>query len=626
MNIAFGRTVKSIRDFDLAQTIATQFKRIEREDYIAFLWAVFFGLLAHGMALVSFFVNEDGQNHRGGALPLTWQLGRWLIKPVRAMHEYLPFQFPAVLLLIILIAIVGVIMAHLLKARTLWSKSIIASLLVTYPAFSVVISYHIAILSYTLSCFLAITSVWLAYKGKYHLIFGGILLALSLSIYQAYITVPLAICIAILLRVTQETDFRDKAQLLYLIKKGFALFIYLILAGIFYLLSVKISKWYYGGELSSYKGADQIGSITLTPYSIVATVRAFADFFSGRYMNMHTYLLLGISGLLLLALTCLVISIVIKRPFSLPPWIKLGICAALIGGLIPAIFIFPIIAPTAAISQMQTFGMVVILALAIALLSDYRGLLKNTAIALSLLILLGFINRANALHYQSYLYTQASFLSANRLLSRIEALPEFSPDSKIAVIGKLPNERYRHTGTPPFDEKSQGWFGGPVGFQHANRSYKFTNIVGYMDYKLQPANTAECEKAESLALDMPVFPAPGSVKAFDNLIVVKLNHCRPEIKMTQKNAATYEFSALLKEPLTHPTFAWYVKKKSIRGYKKIDTIWYKPSNTLCYTFKESGTYLIEMFYKDDAAKGCKNTYYGPIEVNIAQDISDSHSP
>ncbi len=610
MNIAFGRTVKSIRDFDLAQTIATQFKRIEREDYIAFLWAVFFGLLAHGMALVSFFVNEDGHGHRCIINNSAWKLGRWMIPVIRGIHENFPFQFPMVLLLIVFVSIGGIIIATLLKTRTLSGKIIIAALLVTYPAFAVVMSYHIIIFSHTVACFLAVFSVFLATKGRLHCITGAILLSLSLAIYQGYLSVSIALCVGILLQIVLKTDLQNRPQVLSLIQKASSFFIYLFLGNCFYVISIKLSKYYYGGEFHSYKGANQIGSISL--HAARNTLSAFMDFFNGHYMQIHPYLLFSILGLLALATICTVAHILLRHPFAPYTWIKLGIVAALAILLIPATFIFPIVAPAATVSQMQTYGIIILLSIAVALLSEYRGMIKSITICLSVLILLGFINRANALHYQSYLYTQATFLTANRVLARIETLPEFSKNSKIAILGKLPNEIYQRTNTPPFNEKSQGWFGGPVGFQEVNRPDKFTNIVGYMDYKLRPANAEENQKAKSLATDMPIFPRPGSIKAFGNLVIVKLNYLPPELKMVQQSKSTYKFTAILKEPLDNVKFAWYVQKKTPNGYRKIDTIWYKPSNTLCYTFEDSGTYRIDVFCKNDGTQLVKSS--APIEI------------
>jgi hypothetical protein len=623
---------KDVSAFDLEEAVLGFGRRIEPEDFKAFMWTVFFGLLAHGSAMVSFFINEDAQSYRflkdGWASLGQVGNGRWFEIPVISLHEGFPFQFPLVLLLIVFVSACGVLLARMLGVRTSGTKVLVASLLITYPAFAAGVGYSFFILAYAVSVSLAIVSVWLANKGGIHVLTGAVLLCLSVAIYQTFIAVAFSICTAILLMECLKSDLSDHFHRTRILKKAGAFAVYAIVGGVLYLLSTKVYKWYFDLEFISYKGADQIGRIALSP----VVLKNMIVFSLGFFLRLSVPPYLSISAILLclLAPLCICTRVLLADLSRKAKWLKLFVSMSVFFMLLPSSFVFPIIAPKAPVALMQTYGICIIFSVALVLTSDSGRLIKNFGFFLALVVLLGFINRSNALHYKSYLYTQATFLSANRLLSKIEALPEFSQKSKIAVLGELPNEIYQCTGTPPFDEKTQGWRNGPVGFQRDEEHYKFANIVGFLDYKLNTASEEEILKARSFALDMPVYPSPGSVKAFDDLIVVKLGHELPTMTMTRLDAKTYEFEVKAREEIRNVQFSWYLRREnrsfgqyaemlfaSLRG-KKIP-IEYGPSSsnpTFRHTFTESGTYRLFFSWRSNDVEIGQITNSEPFSVKV----------
>ncbi|HNY26470.1 MAG TPA: glucosyltransferase domain-containing protein [Candidatus Sumerlaeota bacterium] len=623
---------EDVSAFDLEGTVLGFGRRIAPEDFKAFLWTVFFGLLAHGSAMVSFFVNEDAQSYRFHKD--VWASfgrvgnGRWFAIPVISLHEGFPFQFPLVLLFIVFISACGVLLARMLRVRTSGIKVLVASLLITYPAFAAGIGYNFFILAYAVSVSLAIVSVWLANKGGMHVLSGAILLCLSIAIYQTFIAVAFSICTAILLMECLESDFSDPSHRTRLLKKAGAFAVYALAGGVLYLLSTKAYKWYFNIEFLPYKGADQIGHIALSP----GVLKNMVMFFLGFFLRLSVPPYLSISAILLclLAPLCICVRVLSADRSRKAKWLKFIVSMCVFFMLLPSSFVFPIIAPKAPVALMQTYGICIIFAVALVLTSNSGRWIKNLGFFLALVVLLGFINRSNALHYKAYLYTQATFLSANRLLSKIEALPEFSQKSRIAVLGELPNEIYRCTGTPPFDEKTQGWRNGPVGFQRDEEHYKFANIVGFLDYNLNTANEEEIQKARSLALDMPVYPSPGSVKAFGDLIVVKLSHELPTMTMTRLDAKTCEFEVKGREEVKNVEFSWYLRREdrsfgqyaeqlfaSLRGEKV--PIEYGPSSPnpmFRHTFTESGTYRLFFSWRSNDVEIGQITNSEPFSVKV----------
>ncbi len=526
---------RKVLEFDFFEYLHRRYKNVSPDDKKIFLWSIFLGFLAHGASLTDLYVNEDGHEALHNPQFFQWRLGRWLSEPLYSITETYPFQFLHVLLLILLLSLAATLLSKIIKIQSILLRVLCSGVLVTYPAFAVGISYNFVILVFAVACFFSVLSVRVASKGGLNIVTGATILMLSLSLYQGFFALSLSLCVAHIITIYLELDFSKKNQIILFLRKCFEFTSFTILASIFYILSLKICEWYFDQKMYEYKGANNIGSIDLTWHSLQKVFIEFTGYFQGLHMKMPLYTAIPLVGILLISILPMMVT---NIPKSREYWLlifKTGGLFVLFIILIITSMIYPIIAPSAPVGVMQTYGLIPIFALAISQLHHFRGIIKNICIFFIFLVVLGFINRSNALHLQSHLYTKSTFLTANRLLSRIESLPEFSKDSKIAILGRLPNEVYKRLGTPPFDEKTQGWWGGPVGFKHTDRAYKFTNVIKFLDYKLTPEpgvwldyklNPAEIRertfRIKKLASDMPQYPAPGSVKAFGKLIIVKL--------------------------------------------------------------------------------------------------------
>ena len=105
---------------------------------------------------------------------------------------------------------------------------LISGILVTFPVLTSTFAYVFTMDGYMLAIFLAVLSVYLASKKKLGFLIGGIALALSMGIYQAYLPIAILLCIykvcIILLTDKEKKEFQkgveqERKQLLKLLLK-----------------------------------------------------------------------------------------------------------------------------------------------------------------------------------------------------------------------------------------------------------------------------------------------------------------------------------------------------------------------------------------------------------------------
>ncbi len=597
-----------ITGFDLSQIISEKLISIERDDKIVFLISFLIGILAHGSALVNFFVNEDGHGHLYGSLSSMWASGRWLAGLAYSLTENYPFQFLHMIIFLFFLSISGTIISKLLQVRTLILRIIVTGLLISYPAFAVGISYNFAILIYALSCFFAVYSVFLAYKSIKGVFVGAILLMLSLALYQAYLAISVCLCISIF--IILFFNVKSKNEMSHVINKALHFLLYIFLGLFLYLLSLKASKIYYGGEFYNYKGANNVGLSGVSIDNLCKLINDFRAFFFGKYFIFPNYVYYSIIIILSSALFCLISRSLFAKNLQTRV-VKILLLSISVFALIVSSFIIRIAAPLADIREMQTYGVPVILSLSLAILSQQKPIVKTISIIFGIVVLLGFVNRSNAIHLQSYLYTQSSFLTANRLFSRIEQVSEFNQNSKIAIVGKLSNLSYTMSRTPPFNEISQGYFGGPVGVSDEIAPNKFVNIIKYMGYDLKYASPNEMEKAKDLTVNMPAYPQIGSIKTFDDLIVVNLgNNNIKNIKHEWLNEGRIRFTMVTSEP-NRWEYAWYIYK----GSERIKVFWYTENNSIDFEFIQNGEYRALGFIREPNKKEGYSLHSSWISIN-----------
>lgn len=413
---------QKILNFDIESYFKEKYSNISKSDLTAFCITLFLGFCIHGAALVHFFINEDFQ--LSGDLNLLIS-GRFLYGPLYGVTDSYPLQFLHTFIFITLTSLSGIIIAKLLSAKSTALKVIVAVMFLSYPAFSIGLTYNNAILVYAVSCLAAVSSVYYAQKqGKFNFVLGSLLLALSLGIYQTYLCVSASICCAILINHIRENDITDKESFKLFAAKALRFFAYGISAGVIYILLVKIFATLDGTSLSGYQGADKMGSLDLSALPFKKISACYSSIFNNTLFKFQ-YLF---KPAMLIVLGAAAISIIYKQFSSKSTRqaiIGTSVIIPLIAIMTIAAILIPFIAPYADVTYMQTYGAVTVLCFALVVASELSLFSKNAMLLLGLIIIACFTTRTNAQYYRAQLITEASTHTVSRVFSRIEQAQGF---------------------------------------------------------------------------------------------------------------------------------------------------------------------------------------------------------
>ena len=190
-------------------------------------------------------------------------LGRWLSWPV---HDTLAkYSSPAIhgTVGILFLCLAACFVVSALKIDNVTTSVLIGVMLVTFPSVASIMTYMFMMGTSGIAILMAVLAVWLTNRYRFGWILGAVILTLSLGIYQAFYAVAASLMLMVLLMNSLKNEVQKdaKTELIPAIRG----LIMLGLAIVLYMLVVKIGGW----EMLSYRGADSMGSITLSQIPVV---------------------------------------------------------------------------------------------------------------------------------------------------------------------------------------------------------------------------------------------------------------------------------------------------------------------------------------------------------------------
>ena len=392
---------------------------------------------------------------------------------------------------------------------------------------------------------LAVTAVYLWKKYENGFLFGALCLALSMGLYQSYISVALTLTLFVLIsNILNYSTTRE------VVKKGLKSIAMFLLSGAVYFIAIKTIPNLIGTVLSSghNNSIDILTNISLTsliPGIIKACYNCIYQFLTPVYSFPETAV-----RIISIAIFALIVILVIVNLFDKKTTISNKLLLILLVGLTPLAMNITSVLASGMIHTLMTYSFWLFYLLAIILSVDFakkRNNHTNIKISLTMLpsiisavcIMLIFINNiqvANSVYFKKDLEHEAT---QNLFVKISYDLQNF--DSYVA--GETPvvfvNEPSCLNSSIPGFEKFERIIGADktygLSFTQKNR------IQMYFDYYLvTPILLAEDEywyemRESEHVKEMPDYPAKGSIATIDGIVVVKLSSTESEV------APTYEY-------------------------------------------------------------------------------------
>ena len=527
---------------DPITVLAEKIRKIEAPVRWTFLATLLGGMVVHFYSMSHKFFNYFEMGNIFSKMPFlqedTVALGRWFM-PI-ATNLFTSFSMPVynTLISLLYLAIASALIVDLLQIRSKAYGILFGLVFVTFPGFTCVLSYGVNCDEITLALLLSIVSAYAFFRWKGGIIWGAVLLCLSLGAYQPYMSATIGVVYMMLFMKV----FREKMTL-----KEFGVLVFrsvLMLAAGFalYYFCLKLAIMVTGVSLSDYHGVDSMTSFT--PKGIAkGFVYTYGYFLSYFFTTAYTYTVDRILCNVIGAVSFLVLigrRLLVKRTEGTGT----DACA---NRLLLLLFIFLPLGVNAApflmadrvgagVDRYMIFSMMFLWALLLCLLdmckmeemtfasADLRNLIQWAGLlAVMASVLSGFLICNQAYHRMEAM-TETTGSLLNRIASRMEMALGWNKDMPVYFVNcrALVNQNYE-VEIPEYDaiRNMPGTFLRSSYSEEAIEKY----LEVYLHFPVCVATDAQKEMVEQTAAftAMKSYPDESSVQVIDGVMVVKIS-------------------------------------------------------------------------------------------------------
>lgn len=497
------------------------------ESKLPFLSSMLFGLLAYVFTFTNKLVIHDDvcALFSKGA---TIDSGRWGLEILDRFFPNISMPWIYGIISIALIAIAICIMVRMFAIRSKLLQVLLSGCIMVFPSLTGIFNYMFTSSSYAAAFLLAVISVNAIYpsKNSRRIILSFVCLIFSLSIYQAYVALAAGLLILVLLHRLLEGE-KPASVLL----SGFGYILFLLISLISYYGITQLVLKHYGIVFNSYAASFNPFDLGALPHNIHCAYLSFLQFFLHGYDALIPTKLSRLVHILSAAAVCLLLLIwsISQKRKKLSWYLLLIVLLVLLPLAINGMYLItgPFSIHTLV---MHSFVCVYIF---VALVADlclpmlfqkrWKAFLQTATldiVTLSMFItIVTNIYVANADSLNLYLRYENTYSFYTSLMAQIMQMPEYTPDTKLAVMGDYQQPSFYNEYFP-----SLYYMNGWAGISPDIYSYdKF--IEYYIGVEIPIAGDDEIAEIASSPeyAEMAVYPYYGSVRLIGDTIVVKLS-------------------------------------------------------------------------------------------------------
>lgn len=469
--------------------------------------------------------------------PDVWEsmLLRFGLDFVQGVKGYIVSPILATLISSIFLGITVLLVIDIFKINNKYFKYITAIVFVVAPNISATLTFFYCSDAYILGMLLATLAVYIIRKNEsknWVILISGLLIALSMGMYQTYLSVTMVLCIATL--IIDVLNKKEKKQIFINILKYVVMGILGII--LFYSLS-HIVLLIRNLPVSSYSGANSIGLETLLnlPQLLPQAYRSFFDYYFTDNMIPNTIwntniLYIIIFGVMLVSAIYIIVKnkVYEKRTNTI-----LALVFAIIA---PVCFgIIEIMVPDVDIHILMACSMIYIFPIFLKILemlpkTTTSKIFKYIVTICSLIIIWNYIWQDNASYIAMKSIQNQTEATLSRIVTQIEGLDEYTEDMPVLFLGGLENNTYLSRKNTSIEAKKL--FDRTWGFIANKSTIWWGNLDSWrkMLYEYEGVNlnlVSEWEKADLLQTDefknMKYYPEKDSIKIIDGTVVVRLS-------------------------------------------------------------------------------------------------------
>lgn len=292
---------------------------------VCFWSAIIVGLIAHLYKIVNWLPNWDSLVFRYDAQNMV-SMGRWFLPVASAPSSFYDLPWITGLLAILFHALGAVCICKMFDVKKNTTAFLIGSAVVSFPTVTSVMLYNYVADSYALSFLLACLAAFFITSEKPKFVLAAILIALSVGIYQAYITVTIMLLLCFLIREVLFKGEKIKTLLIKALKflltgaAGMVLY-YVVLLVLLKVTGTELLEYQGFDNAATFSNLDILGSLYIIKDSFVSY---FFDFSNG--LNVFTV----VNIIIFVSTSLLYLFEIIKNKFNVSKFLVLCVGAVLL--------------------------------------------------------------------------------------------------------------------------------------------------------------------------------------------------------------------------------------------------------------------------------------------------------
>lgn len=490
---------------------------------MCFFSAVVVGLIAHLYKITNWLPNWDSLVFRYDAQNMV-SIGRWFLPVVASLSSFYDLPWVTGLLAIIFHGLGAVCICKMFNVKKSTTAILIGAAVVSFPTVTSVMLYNYVADAYAISFFLACLAALLMTSEKPKFILAVVLIALSVGIYQAYITVTIMLLLCYLI----VNVFNKEATLKTMLVKGAKFLLTGALGMALYYLVLNVVLKVTSTELLEYQGLDS--ALSFSGFHLLGSLYTIKESFVDYFFNFSNGLnVFNTINVIVFVLTFVFYLIdVIKQKLNLSRILALCMFAILLpfGANVLAFLNSAIDYHNLMLMGFFVFYLFFILHYEnVEFKNKKASSLKSWAILLVTTILIfNQVIVANVSYHKLNIAYEKSFATIIRIVDRIEQTENAQNCDKILVLGALEgSEAYSANLSPEITGTTDSYIL-RADDEIVGQSVLCSalNDYGAKNYKFVSGNekTKLLEKIDMNSLTN--WPDKNSICVIDNVIVIKL--------------------------------------------------------------------------------------------------------
>ena len=483
-----------------------------------------------GFLSYMFFLTNKLPNHdeacslfsKGG----TAYLGRWFLMLADSIFPNFSMPWIYGVIAICLIAIGTCLIIHMFQIRSKLIQGLLAAIIVAFPSVLSSMAYMFQSSTYSLAFLLAVLAAWLVTRwNKWCYLFAIGCIVISLATYQGFIALAASLLVLMVVFLLLNGE-----PLPSVLRKGVTALAFLIVSLGIYYLSTQVVNRYLGIEFGEYASDRMQFSLADIPANALLAYERFFDCLLGGRNGLVPTSFSKLLHLTMLACcgVLLVLWFLCQKKKEWGRYLLLAIMLLLLPLAICCMLLFTTpdsIHTLVLYSFTALYVLIAILAENPLTLENWtrvrKGILSLCVhlipLCLALVIVVN-VYVCNAASLNMHLRYEMSYSFYTALIANLRMMPEFSEDSKLAVIGFFSAPEYYETRLTPLHD-----IVGTYGIVPSDYS-KEQFLRDYLNFQVPCVSD---EEAAAIAQtpefqEMPLYPYYGSMKWFGDTLVVKI--------------------------------------------------------------------------------------------------------